>query len=117
MSRPIKRFTLASLIFLVCASLVNAQAPQSEGPAERRAKEFARLIDSGDRAELRRYAKENFAPQFLNVPMERHLDFLSSVHDFTRGVEFRGLQDAKPNEATALLRARLTGEWLARQPG
>jgi len=92
---------------------VAARAAQSESPAERRAKEFARLIDSGNRAELRQYAKENFAPGFLNVPMEQHLGFFSSVHDFTRGVEIHSLQEEKPNEATVLLKARLTGEWLA----
>ncbi len=113
MKRLIKKFTPALLISCLCASLAIAQASQSESPAERRAKEFARLIDSGNRAELRSYAKENFAPNFLNIPMEQHLGFFSSVHDFTRGVEFHSLQDAKPNEATLLLKARLTGEWVA----
>ena len=47
------------------------------------------------------------------MPMEQHLGFFSSVHDFTRGVEFHSVQDAKPNEATVLLKAKLTGGWLA----
>ena len=110
MKRLIKRFILVWLICLVCAS---AAAAQSDSPAERRAKEFAKLIDSGNRAELQKYAKENFAPAFLNIPMEQHLNFISSVHDFTRGVEFHSVQDSKPNEATILLKAKLTGEWLA----
>src|SRR5215216_6169305 len=113
MKRLIKEIALMLLICFVCASVAAAQAAQSGSPAERRAKEFARLIDSGNRAELRKYAKENFAPGFLNVPMEQHLGFLSSVQDFTRGVEFHSLQDAKPNEATVLLKAKLTGEWVA----
>jgi CubicO group peptidase (beta-lactamase class C family) len=113
MKRLIKEIALVWLIGFFCSMVVTAQAPLSESPAERRAKEFARLIDSGNRAELRKYAKENFAPGFLNVPMEQHLGFLSSVHDFTRGVEFHSLQDAKANEATVLLKAKLTGEWLA----
>ena len=113
MNRLIRKFTMVWLICFVCASLAAAQAPQAESPAERRAKEFARLIDSGNRAELRKYATENFAPNFLNTPMEQHLGFFSSVHDFTRGVEFHSVQDVKPNEATLLLKAKLTGEWLA----
>jgi CubicO group peptidase (beta-lactamase class C family) len=113
MNRLIKNFKLVWLVCFVCASSLSAQAFQSEDAAERRAKEFSRLIDSGNRAQLREYAKGNFAPGFLNVPMEQHLGFFSSVHDFTRGVEIHGLQDAKPNEATILLKARLTGQWLA----
>jgi CubicO group peptidase (beta-lactamase class C family) len=113
MKEPIKRIMLAWLMSCVCAAAAIAQAAQQEGPAERRAKEFARLIDAGSRAELRKYAKENFAPDFLNVPMEQHLGFFSSVHDITRGVEFHSIQEAKPNEATVLLKSKLTGDWVA----
>jgi CubicO group peptidase (beta-lactamase class C family) len=113
MNRLIKNLTLVWLICLVFASAAVARAAQSESPAERRAKEFARLIDSGNRAELQKYAKENFAPGFLNIPMEQHLGFFSSVHDSTRGVEFHSVQDTKPNEVTVLLKAKLTGEWMA----
>lgn len=113
MNRLIKKLMLVWLACFLFTSGAAAQAPQVENPAERRAREFARLIDSGNRAELRKYAKENFAPNFLNLPMEQHLGFFSSVHDFTRGVEFHSVQDAKPGEATALLKAKLTGQWLA----
>ncbi|HJQ26933.1 MAG TPA: serine hydrolase domain-containing protein [Blastocatellia bacterium] len=110
MSKLIRNLTLVLLVFCVG---VAARAGQAENPAELRAREFVRLLDAGDRAALVKYAKDNFSPGFLNIPMERHLDFLSSVHDFTRGVEFHSLQEAKPNEVTALLRSRLTGQWLA----
>ena len=113
MSKLLKRITLVLLLGCVCAATAIAQASPSESPAEVRAKEFARLLDSGNRAALVKYAKENFTPGFLNVPMERHLDFLSSVYDFTRGIEFHSVQEAKPNEVTVLLRSKLTGQWLA----
>ncbi|HEY7546104.1 MAG TPA: serine hydrolase domain-containing protein, partial [Blastocatellia bacterium] len=113
MNKLIKKFMIAWLISCICMSLATAQAAQSDNPAEQRAKEFARLLDSGNRAGLRAYAKENFAPNFLNIPMEQHLGFFSSVQDSTRGVEIHGLQDSKPNEATLLLKAKLTGQWLA----
>jgi CubicO group peptidase (beta-lactamase class C family) len=100
-------------IGIVCTAGLQAQSSQNEGSAERRAKEFARLLDSGNRAELIKYAKENFAPNFLNVPMEQHLNFFSSVHDFTRGLEFHSLQETKPDEVTALFQSKLTGQWLA----
>lgn len=113
MKTVFRRITLVWLISCVLVSAALAQAAQSENHAERRAKEFAKLIDSGNRVELQKYAKENFAPNFLNIPMEQHLGFFSSVHDSTRGVEFHSIQEAKPNEATVLLRARLTGQWIA----
>jgi CubicO group peptidase (beta-lactamase class C family) len=109
----IKKLILICLMCFVCSSVVNAQASQSENPAERRVKEFARLVDTGNRAELVKYAKENFAPDFLNVPMNQHLGFLSSVHDSTRGLEFHSFQDSKPTEATALFKSKLTGQWVA----
>jgi CubicO group peptidase (beta-lactamase class C family) len=113
MNKLLKRFALVLLLCCVCAATAGAQASSSESPAEVRAKEFMRLLDSGNRAALVKYAKGNFTPGFLNMPMERHLDFLSSVYDFTRGVEFHSVQEAKPNEVTVLLRSKLTGQWLA----
>ena len=113
MNKLIKSFLLVCSMCLICVSAAAGQAAQTESPAERRAKEFARLIDSGNRAELAKYAKENFAPNFLNIPMERHLGFFSGLHDSTRGVEFHSVQESKPNEATVLLKARLTGQWMA----
>ncbi|HSF22875.1 MAG TPA: hypothetical protein VLE20_01515, partial [Blastocatellia bacterium] len=113
MKMLIRRSLLLWLVCFVCATAAAGQASQAESPAERRAKEFAKLLDSGNRVELRKYATENFAPSFLSIPMEQHLGFLSSVHDSTRGVEFHSVQDAKPNEATVLLKTKLTGQWMA----
>jgi CubicO group peptidase (beta-lactamase class C family) len=113
MRSTLKSFLLALFLCGVYATLAAAQGSPSETAAAARAKEFARLLDSGNRAALAAYAKENYTPGFLNVPMERHLDFLSSVYDFTRGVEFHSIQESKPNEVTALLKTKLTGQWLA----
>ena len=109
----IKKFVPVWLILLACAAAAAGQAPQAENPAERRAKEIAKLINTGDRAGLRKYATENFSQRFLNIPIERHLDFLSSVYDSTRGVEVYGVQESKPNEVTLLLKGKLTGGWVA----
>jgi CubicO group peptidase (beta-lactamase class C family) len=113
MNRLIKKCMMMWVIGFVCASVAQAQTSQNESPGQRRAKEFARLLDSGNRGELIKYAKENFAPGFLNVPMEQHLNFFSSVHDSTRGLEFHSVQDAKPDEVTTLFKSKLTGQWLA----
>jgi CubicO group peptidase (beta-lactamase class C family) len=97
--------TLALLALLVLT--VDARQPS---PAERRARELAGLINSGDRAAARVYAQANYAPAFLSGhPMDAHLGFISQVHDFTRGVEFHGVQDSGANEVTVLLKSKLTG--------
>ena len=92
------------------------QAPPSNGEAERRVKEFARLFDTGSIAEFKKYAAENFAPSFLNdVPMERHIEFFRSTYDMTRGLEFHSIEDASPNQVTALFKNKLTGRWMSLQ--
>ncbi len=98
---------------LICAFSVVAQSPQSEAPAERRAKELIQFINSGNRAAYQKYVTENFAPNFARIPMEQHLGFFSDLQDATHGVEFQGVQDAQPNEVTARLKTKLTGSWLA----
>ena len=111
MNKLIVKLTL--LCVIACASVAMAQTASTDNPAERRAREFAKLLNSGNRAELKAYAQENFAPDFLKVPMERHLDFLSSIYDATRGVEFHSIQEAKPNEVVALMKGKLTDQWFA----
>ena len=98
---------------LLCAFSALAQSAQTETPAERRVKELVEFINSGHRATYQKYVSENFAPNFARIPMEQHLGFMSELHDATRGVEFHGIQDSQPNEATARLKTKLTGSWMA----
>jgi len=105
--------TLTLIAMLVCALSVLAQSSQTEAPAERRLKELIQLLNSDSRAEYRKYAAENFAPRFLEIPMDEHLNLFSQSRDLARGLEFHGIQDTTPNEATALLKNKLTGGWLA----
>src|ERR1041385_1177218 len=111
MNKVIRTFALT--LILACGSTAIAQSAQAEKPAEKRARELARYLDSGNRAEFRKYVKENFAPSFLNIPMEQHLGFFSTLYDSTRGVEVHSFQDTTPTQTTALLKAKLTGEWTA----
>src|SRR5262249_58518635 len=86
-----------------------ASSATADSPAVRRAKELAQVIDAGKLAEARKYIQENYAPGFLNLPVDRHLDFIARVHDQTRGVEFQRVQEEKPGEATVVLKNKLTG--------
>ncbi len=83
-------------------------------PAIRRLNELIRIINAGgNRTAVRSFAQENFSKEFLKIPIDVHLNFNSQFYDRTRGVEFVGIQGAKPNEVTALLRNKLTGGWEA----
>ncbi|MCI0525238.1 MAG: beta-lactamase family protein, partial [Acidobacteria bacterium] len=81
----------------------------ADNPAVRRARELAQVINAGKLAEARKYIRENYAPGFLNIPMDRHLNFIARIHDQTRGVEFQRVQEEKPGEATVVLTNKLTG--------
>ncbi len=98
---------------LICTFSAVAQSPQTEAPAERRVRELIQFLNSGNRAAYQKYVAENFAPNFARIPMEQHLGFFSDLQDATRGVEFHGIQDTQPNEATARLKTKLTGSWMA----
>jgi CubicO group peptidase (beta-lactamase class C family) len=92
----------------------SAQQPQAssasaDNPAVRRAKELAQVINVGKLAEARKYVQENYAPGFLNIPMDRHLNFIARLHDRSRGLEFQRVQEEKPGEAFVVLKNKLTG--------
>jgi hypothetical protein len=82
-------------------STSSAQQPQpssasADNAAVRRAKELAQVINAGKLAEARKYVQENYAPGFLNIPMDRHLNFIARLHDRSRWLEFQRVQEEKP---------------------
>jgi CubicO group peptidase (beta-lactamase class C family) len=117
-----KRGAMKRLLFALSLSLLpgliaptsSAQQPQAssanaDNPAVRRAKELAQVVNSGKLAEARKYVQENYAPAFLNIPIERHLNFISRAYDQSRGLEFQRVQEEKPNEALVVFKSKLTG--------
>lgn len=99
------KFLLAHVAIFLLSIVTFAQSP-----AETRAREVAELINSGDRAAVRKYVEANFADQMRNIPMERHLGFFSAEHDQSRGIDVAGVQDSGANEVTLLVKTKLTGE-------
>jgi CubicO group peptidase (beta-lactamase class C family) len=96
---------------LILAAVIPAAA-QTQGEAEKRARELLQIISAGNRAEFKKYVEANFGSQMAKMPMERHLNFFSSVYEGSRGYEISGVQDdTKPNEVTLLVKNKLTGEW------
>ncbi len=109
-----KRLFTALLLTLLIAPASFARQTQTpsanaDSPAVRRAKEWAQFVNSGKLAEARKYIQENYAPSFLNVPMDQHLNFIARSHDLSRGFEFQRVQEEKPNEAVVVFRNKLTG--------
>lgn len=102
------KFTVSFLLLLVFSALVAAQSP-----AETRAREVVQLINSGDRAAVKKYVAENFAGQMASIPMDAHLNFFLGENDQSRGLEISGLQESGDNEATLLVKTKLTGVWQA----
>jgi len=102
-------------IFIILAFILAAVIPaaaQTESPAQKRAKEVVQLLSAGNRAEFKKYVEANFGGQMAQMPMERHLNFFSTVYESSRGYEISGVQDnTKPNEVTMLVKNKLTGEW------
>src|SRR5215471_10151806 len=102
--------TLLSGLSASTSSAQQSQTPSTnpDSPAVRRAKELALVINAGKLAEARKFIQENYAPGFLDIPMDNHLRFIASLHDRTRGVEFQRVQEEKPGEATVVLKKKLT---------
>lgn len=100
------------LCFAFCASTnVIAQPSAAQAAAERYVRDIVGFVNSGDRAAYRKFAEENFGSEFLKVPMDRHVGFISSLHDQSRGYEYDTIQDWNDNEVIALVKSKLTGEW------
>jgi CubicO group peptidase (beta-lactamase class C family) len=104
--------------FLLCSAL--APVPDAtcqdapavpDTPAARRAAQFVAILDRGDRTAARAYADSAYGGGFAELPMDMHLNFVSELHDHTRGVELRRIDSPDTTTATALLRSRLTGDW------
>lgn len=104
-----RSYLLISFLFALAAS--NAVFAQTESPAEKRAKELVNVLNTGKRAEFKKYVEENFGAEMLKRPMDRHLNFFSTLYDNARGIEVHGVQEVKPNQATMLVKYKLTGDW------
>ncbi|HEX9919125.1 MAG TPA: serine hydrolase domain-containing protein, partial [Pyrinomonadaceae bacterium] len=110
----------AALLFICLAGAAQAQQqpPPSqpaapETPATRRVAELVKIINTPDAAATKRFIEENYGGELAGMPLGAHLNFIAQLRDRTRGVEFQGIQDSKgATEATALLRAKLTDDWM-----
>ncbi len=101
-----------SLVVLISVTVTaSAQPTASQAAAEKHAKALAEFIASGDRSAYAKFVEANFSVEMLKLPLQRHLNFLSSIHDSSRGYELHRVQEWNPNEVIYLAKNRLTGIW------
>ena len=102
------------LILLTVTALqtvVSAQPTASQAVAERYAKAIAGFVASGDRVEYAKFVEANFSAELLKSPMQRHVNFVSTLYDQSRGYELHSVQEWNANEVVYLVRNKLTGIW------
>lgn len=103
---------ISMLIILAVAPMfaLAQQTSEAKNPAAQHAAELIRLIESGNRAEGRKFMAENYSPEFLKrATMDEHLGFLSNTHDRMRGVELMEIRETGPTAVEARLKSKLTG--------
>ena len=97
---------------LVAAGSMNAMA-QTPSPATKRAREVVALINNASPAAIRTYVDSAFDDQMRGLPMRAHIDFFMGQREQSGGLEWVDVQDEKPGETTALLKRKLTGDFVA----
>ncbi len=71
------------------------------------------VIDSGNRVEARTYLVNNLSPSFLKIPIEAHLDFISSYHDLIGHIKTYKIQKLTSTKIRILIQSKLTDSWEA----
>jgi CubicO group peptidase (beta-lactamase class C family) len=109
--RSISRALGSFLIAFVLSIPLFAQPTGGQAAAMRHAQTIAGFITSGDRAGYTKFVEANFGAELMKMPVQRHLNFISSLHDQTRGFEVGDVQDWNTNEVVVLVKSKLTGAW------
>src|SRR5688572_22693734 len=86
------------LLAFVLSVPLFAQPTGAQAAAVRHAQAIAGFITSGDRAGYTKFVEANFGTELMKMPMQRHVNFISSLHDQTRGFEVGDVQDWNGNE-------------------
>jgi hypothetical protein len=99
------------IIAFILSGHTFAQPTGAQAAALRHAQSIAGFVTSGNRAEYSKFVEANFGAELMKMPMQRHLNFVSSLHDQTRGFEVGDVQDWNTNEVIVLVKSKLTGVW------
>jgi CubicO group peptidase (beta-lactamase class C family) len=109
-----RAFTASLLVLAALSSPMTLPAQQSATAANGEAtlRELVRVINTGDRAALRRFVEERFVVAGPNaIPAEMRVDRLGSVHDIEGELTVRSVEPARGNEVSALVQSARTEGW------
>ena len=124
-----RRTMPAVIVLLACLGLQSplpAQAPPADytddttlptGLRGARITQLIGVINSGDPVRVEPFVNEAFGGRFRDAPIDRHVDFMTGVHDASEALEFYGVRrstaEAPPNRLVVIVRNRLTAGWQA----
>jgi CubicO group peptidase (beta-lactamase class C family) len=110
------RPVLATIGLLVAIHVLPATAQQPTSTAstttEQALREFARVMNTGDRAALRAFVEQRFVVDGPNgVPVEERLNRLSRLRGFFGDFSIRSVEAARGSEVSALVQSGRTESW------
>ena len=100
-------------LFAVVASVPTMARAQAESPSTKRAREVVAAINSATPTKLRAFVDSALDDQMRRMPMRAHVDFFMGQREQSGGLEWVEVQEEKPGETVALLKRKLTGEYVA----
>ena len=111
------RLTVATTLVVLAAARimpVTAQQPTAAAStaAEQTVREFARVMNTGDRAVLRGFVEQRFVVDGPNgVPVDERLNRLSRLRGFFGDFSIRSVDATRATEVTALVQSGRTESW------
>lgn len=97
--------------FVACVpTMTRAQA---ESPSTKRAREVVAAINAATPATVRAFVDSALDDQMRRLPTRAHIDFFMGQRAQSGSLGWVEVQDEKPGETTALLKRKLTGEYVA----
>jgi CubicO group peptidase (beta-lactamase class C family) len=107
------RLRRAVNIAALAACVPTMTRAQAESPSTKRAREVVGAINAATPATVRAFVDSALDDQMRRLPMRAHIDFFMGQRAQSGSLDWVEVQDEKPGETTALLKRKLTGEYVA----
>lgn len=106
---------LAAIFCFILAGISLAQSTPTpaQAAAEKHAREIVAFVATGDRQAYKKFVETNFSEGMLKLPMARHLDFVSAMHDQNESFEIGKVQAYEATGVVLQVKSKLTGGWAA----
>ncbi len=109
---PIPLVATLLWVTLTTAALSQTAADRSAEAAQRRTRELAEVLATGDDGQIRKFVQNTFTEGFLTaIPIERHVEILGRAARQHGAWEIVAFTPLSPTGVAASARSRKTGEW------